>query len=98
MLIAVITFVLVLGLLVFVHELGHFIAARRFGIKVEEFGFGFPPRIAGIKRGDTIYSLNWIPLGGFVKIHGEQGADRNANDSFAAKSAWKRNTLRKLKK
>src|SRR3989344_7791986 len=90
MLIAVITFVLVLGLLVFVHELGHFIAARRFGIKVEEFGFGFPPRIAGIKRGDTIYSLNWIPLGGFVKIHGEQGADRNANDSFAAKSAWKR--------
>ncbi|MFH0873560.1 MAG: RIP metalloprotease RseP [Candidatus Komeilibacteria bacterium] len=90
MLVAVITFIIVLGLLVFVHELGHFMAARRFGIKVEEFGFGFPPRLWGYRRGETIYSLNWIPLGGFVKIHGEQGEDKTASDSFSSKVAWKR--------
>jgi regulator of sigma E protease len=90
MLLTIITFVVILGLLVFVHELGHFAMARRFGIKVDEFGFGFPPRIFGIKKGDTIYSINWIPLGGFVKIKGEGGEDREQQDSFAAKAAWKR--------
>lgn len=58
----------VLSLLIFVHELGHFLAAKRAGIKVEEFGFGYPPRVLGIKIGETIYSLNLIPFGGFVKI------------------------------
>jgi len=67
----VIIFVVVLSLLVFVHEAGHFLAARLFGIGVEEFGFGFPPRAIGWRRGGTIYSLNWIPLGGFVKLKGE---------------------------
>jgi regulator of sigma E protease len=58
-------------LLVFIHELGHFIAAKQAGIRVEEFGFGFPPRMFGIKKGETLYSVNWLPLGGFVRIYGE---------------------------
>ena len=164
---AVIVFVIILGLLIFVHELGHFLTARRNGIKAEEFGFGFPPRIFGIQflsgrekqktmevesiekeivdiksgkneirketitekmrqvvrlidikkwriiwgsrdgddknekkdlqeahqkkfAGSTIYSLNWIPLGGFVKIKGEDGGNKKDQDSFAGKSAWVR--------
>lgn len=90
MILTVITFVVVLSLLVFVHELGHFISAKRAGVKVEEFGFGFPPRLAGIKKGNTIYSINWIPLGGFVKIKGESGEDAKDEDSFAYKKPWKR--------
>ena len=63
--------IIVLSVLVFVHELGHFIAAKASRVRVEEFGIGFPPRIFGIKRGETIYSLNWIPFGGFNKLSGE---------------------------
>lgn len=162
-----IVFILIIGLLIFVHELGHFLTARRNGIKAEEFGFGFPPRIIGFQRvegekfqekmelesvqvektdikighgeeiiretitekmrkvnelvpakkwriiwgsrdgddenekkdlaeasannfkGGTIYSLNWIPLGGFVKIKGENN-DVRGEDSFASKGAWVR--------
>jgi regulator of sigma E protease len=84
-----ITFILVLGLLVFVHELGHFVMARIVGVKVKEFGFGFPPRLWGVRRGGTIYSINWIPLGGFVRLHGEDGEERDAG-SFVAQRAWKR--------
>ncbi|MBI2869786.1 MAG: RIP metalloprotease RseP [Chloroflexi bacterium] len=65
-------FLLMLALLVIVHELGHFFTARAFGVKVEEFGVGFPPRLFSVKRGDTRYSLNAIPLGGFVKLAGEE--------------------------
>ncbi len=75
--------VLILGLLIFVHEGGHFVAAKLSGIKVEEFGMGFPPRIFGIRRGETIYSLNWIPLGGFCKMLGEE--DPSEPRSFASK-------------
>ena len=82
-------FVVVLGLLVFVHELGHFIMAKRAGMKVEEFGFGFPPRLFGVKYKETIYSLNWIPLGGFVKIFGENGETDEAG-SFRSKSFLQR--------
>lgn len=89
-LLTIITFLIILGLLVFVHELGHFVAAKKSGMEVEEFGFGFPPRMFGIKRGGTIYSLNWIPLGGFVKITGEDGSDTQNPNSFAAKPAWQR--------
>lgn len=60
-----------LSLLILVHEAGHFLAAKYFGMKVEEFGFGFPPRIFAKKKGETEYSLNWLPFGGFVKIAGE---------------------------
>jgi regulator of sigma E protease len=86
----IILFILVLSLLVFVHELGHFWMARRMGMKVEEFGFGFPPRLFGVKRKGTLYSINWIPLGGFVKIKGESGDHAADTDSFASKKAWQR--------
>ena len=78
----------VLGLLIFVHEAGHFLTAKYFGIKVTEFGFGFPPRIFGIQRGETTYTLNWIPLGGFVKMVGEE--DPTEERSFARQAVWKR--------
>ncbi|MCI0440707.1 MAG: site-2 protease family protein [Chloroflexi bacterium] len=78
----------VLGFLIFVHELGHFLTAKRFGIKVEEFGFGFPPRIWGFRYGETLYSINWIPLGGFVKMLGEE--DPTHPRSFARQSVLKR--------
>jgi len=83
-LLTIITFVVLLGLLIFVHELGHFLAARRAGMMVEEFGFGFPPRLFGFRRGETTYSLNWIPFGGFVKIRGENGEGADDPRSFAA--------------
>ena len=78
----------ILGFLIFVHELGHFITAKRFGIKVTEFGFGFPPRIVGIRHGETIYSINWIPLGGFVRMVGEE--DPTDPRSFASQTVLKR--------
>ncbi len=90
LIITLIIFLLVLGVLVFFHELGHFIAARKEGVAVEEFGFGFPPRIFGFQRGETIYSLNLIPLGGFVKIRGEDGEGRDDPKSFASKSIFSR--------
>lgn len=65
-------FILILGLLVLIHEFGHFIAAKKSGVLVEEFGVGFPPRLWGKKVGETIYSINAIPLGGFVKVYGEE--------------------------
>lgn len=86
MLITIIVFILVLGLLVLVHEFGHFFVARKLGVAVEEFGLGFPPRIFGIKKGGTLYSLNWIPLGGFCKIKGDEGGDFSEKDSFVSKS------------
>lgn len=125
--ITIIVFILILGLLIFVHEFGHFICARLRGVTVKEFGFGFPPRIFGIQRDkfykrkfvfgnnkskkaaeqknsehsdkfvdsddfseNTIYSLNWIPLGGFVKIYGEEGEGRGDKASFISKKIWER--------
>lgn len=81
----------VLGFLIFVHELGHFLTAKWFRIKVTEFGFGFPPRIFGVRYGETLYSLNWIPLGGFVKMVGEE--DPADPRSFARQSALKRGVV-----
>jgi len=74
MLITIIVFVLLLSVLVLIHEAGHFFVAKKLGIKVEEFGFGFPPRLFGKKIGETIYSINWLPIGGFVKLYGEDEA------------------------
>jgi regulator of sigma E protease len=88
-LITILVFIAILGLLVFVHELGHFVAAKKSGMKVEEFGFGFPPRVFGIKRGETLYSINLVPLGGFVKIVGENG-DTTDPQAFGNKPAWQR--------
>ncbi len=86
----VLLFIVVLAVLVLVHELGHFLTARWFGIDVEEFGFGFPPRIFGVKKGKTLYSLNWIPLGGFVKIKGEDDPNATGPGTFSHKPAWVR--------
>jgi regulator of sigma E protease len=75
--------------LVTLHELGHFLTAKKFGVKVEEFGIGYPPRIVGKKFGGTIYSLNWLPFGAFVKMPGETEASDDP-DSFSKKPVWQR--------
>jgi regulator of sigma E protease len=74
MIITLLVFLLILSVLVLIHELGHFLVAKKFGIKVEEFGYGLPPRAWGKKIGETIYSINWLPIGGFVKLFGEDEA------------------------
>jgi len=112
MLLTIITFVIILGLLVLVHELGHFISAKIFKTKVEEFGFGLPPRLFGFykdKNGkrkwvwgkkfksenapNTVYSLNWVPIGGFVKIKGENQSEIKEPDSFGNKKIWQRSII-----
>jgi len=81
--------VFVIGLLIFFHELGHFLAARAVGVPVEEFGFGYPPRLLKIGEWQgTEITLNWIPFGGFVRPKGE--ADETVEGGMAAASAWKR--------
>ena len=82
-------FIFVLGLLIFAHEFGHFVAARLLKVGVQEFGFGFPPRLWGIKRKGTMYSVNWIPIGGFVRLHGDEGESHDAR-SFLVQRGWKR--------
>lgn len=74
MLSSILVFLVVLSVLILVHEAGHFIAARRAGVWVEEFGVGLPPRLVGKKVGETIYSINLLPFGGFVRLHGENTA------------------------
>lgn len=86
----ILIFLAVLSLLVLVHEIGHFIAAKKSGCDVDEFGIGFPPRIFSFRRGGTLYSINLLPLGGFVKIKGENGDDSPDERSFVSKSyGWK---------
>lgn len=89
---SILVFIIVLSILVMIHEFGHFIAAKRAGIGVEEFGFGLPPRLWGKKVKGTIYSINWLPFGGFVKLVGEDPTDkkRDQKDSFYHKSLWHR--------
>jgi len=91
----VLVFIPVLGLLVFVHELGHFLAAKWAGIRVERFSLGFPPRMIGKKIGDTDYCISWIPLGGYVKMAGMIDESMDAEiegkpDEFMSKPIWKR--------
>ena len=88
MLTSIIVFVLVLSILILAHEIGHFLAARKMGIWVEEFGIGYPPKIWGKKIGETIYSVNLLPLGGFVRLHGEQTEEgvTKPNAAFVNKS------------
>ncbi len=94
----ILLFLGVLVVLIVVHELGHFLAAKMFGIKVEEFGIGYPPRALTIgKIGETVYSLNWLPFGGFVKIFGEGlGEDVSLKDQKRAlinQAKWKQATV-----
>jgi regulator of sigma E protease len=102
----VLIFLLVLSVLVLVHEAGHYFAARFFGVKAEEFGYGFPPRAIGIVKTaqgwkqvsgrdrafykNTIWSLNWLPLGGFVRLKGESGDGEGEPDSFLTKPGWQK--------
>jgi regulator of sigma E protease len=79
----------ILGVLIFVHEVGHFVAARMCGVKVEEFGIGIPPRMFGFTRKGVLWSINWIPFGGFVRVKGEDGADMDP-DSMNAQPPAKR--------
>lgn len=90
----IILFLIVLAVLILVHEFGHFYAAKKCGVRVDEFGLGFPPKIWSWKRGETIYSLNAIPFGGFVKIFGESPNDESISGpdrarSFVHKPRWK---------
>jgi regulator of sigma E protease len=89
----IVIFIVILAILILSHEFGHFIVAKRAGVRVDEFGLGFPPRLFGWKKGETIYSINIIPFGGFVKIFGENpdeesisGPDRER--SLIAKPKW----------
>ncbi len=79
---SIVLFIIILGVLVFVHELGHFVSAKKFGIRVDEFALGFPPRLISKKIGETDYSLNLVPIGGYVKIYGE---NPDEDDSRGAK-------------
>ncbi len=107
-LITIVAFIVILSVLVLIHELGHFLVAKKLGIKVEEFGFGFPPRIIGNNIGETLYSINLLPVGGFVKLYGEDdaggGSVKNANlesripnnqlrRAFYARPVWQRFTV-----
>ena len=97
-LITIIAFLVIFSILILVHECGHFIMARKAGIKVEEFGIGLPPRAKKLfkdKKG-TIYSLNWIPFGGYVRMYGEDSTDPKIikdNKSFASKSLGRRTSV-----
>ncbi len=89
---SVLAFLFVLGVLVFVHELGHFLAARRIGVRVLTFSLGFGPKLLKFTRGDTEYCISAIPLGGYVKMAGESPEDprSGASDEFMSKSKWER--------
>ncbi|OGI74402.1 hypothetical protein A3D42_00125 [Candidatus Nomurabacteria bacterium RIFCSPHIGHO2_02_FULL_41_18] len=97
----ILIFFIILLILVLVHEFGHFFAAKKFGIRVDEFGFGFPPKLFGIKKGETEYTFNLFPIGGFVKIFGENpneaedlealpplGGKASKSGSFSFKPKW----------
>lgn len=103
---SIVFFLIVLSVLVLIHEAGHYMAARLFKVKADEFGYGFPPRLVGFVKEHgrwkrvgsrdrdvypgTIWSINWLPLGGFVRIKGEQPGDEGGPDSFHAKPIWQR--------
>ncbi len=112
MFITILAFIIILGVLVLAHELGHFATARIFKTKVHEFGFGFPPRVVGIYKDEnkkkkivwgkkfkaelapnTVYSLNLIPIGGFVQIKGENATEIKEPDSFGSKKIWQRTIM-----
>ena len=88
----VLAFAFVLGVLVFVHELGHFLAAKRVGIRVLKFQLGFNPTIWSVKRGDTEYGIGALPLGGYVKMAGESAEEERTGqqDEFLSKNKWQR--------
>ncbi|MBI2430966.1 MAG: site-2 protease family protein [Candidatus Levybacteria bacterium] len=90
----ILIFVIALSILVIVHEFGHYFAAKFTGVKVEEFGLGLPPMIWGKKIGQTIWSLNWLPIGGFCKLEGESPEDtKKSTTSFMYKNPWQKGLI-----
>ena len=92
----IITLLITFGILIFVHELGHFLVAKRSGVKVERFSLGFPPKMIGKKIGDTEYCISWIPLGGYVKMAGENPDEEKEKwepFEFLGKPAWQRGLI-----
>ena len=89
---SIFAFLFVIGVLVFVHELGHFMAARRIGVRVLTFSLGFGPKLLKFTRGDTEYCVSAIPLGGYVKMAGENPDDQRtgSEDEFLSKTKWER--------
>ncbi len=83
-----------LSILILIHELGHFLTAKFFGVEVEEFGLGFPPRLFSKRFGETTYSINFLPFGGFVKISGEDGSGKPPTKrSFVSQPVWRRSAI-----
>ena len=92
---SIIAFLIIFSVLILIHEAGHYFAAKKMGVKVEEFGFGLPPRVWGFKpkKSDTLFSINAIPFGGFVRLYGEDKFDSKAlksNESYVSKSPWQK--------
>jgi len=95
--VTILSFVLVIGIVICVHELGHFLAAKAVGIRVERFSLGYPPRMIGKKVGDTDYCISWLPLGGYVKMAGmiDESLENpekitGAADEFMSKRSWQK--------
>ena len=93
MILILITAFISLVSLIILHELGHFLFAKKLGVKVEEFGLGYPPRIWGKKIGETLYSLNLLPLGGFVRIYGQEAPIKGDHQSFSEKPFWQKSLI-----
>jgi regulator of sigma E protease len=96
--VTILSFIVVLGIIVFVHELGHFLAAKSVGIRVETFSLGYPPKMIGKKYGETEYRLSWIPLGGYVKMSGmiDEGGGGESTLTGAPWEFASKNPLQKL--
>lgn len=94
-LLSILAFLVIFSLLILIHEFGHFYSAKKFGVKVEEFGLGMPPKVWGYKpqKSETVYTINAIPFGGFVRLYGEDSHNQKAlkdKRSFASKPVWQR--------
>jgi len=92
MLLTIIAFLIILSVLVVVHEFGHFVSAKYFGVRVLEFGIGFPPRASLLhtSKDGVKWTLNWLPIGGFVNLKGQDGESKDHPDSFSHQAPWKR--------
>src|SRR5574337_1412185 len=82
--------IIAFGVMIFGHELGHFLVAKRVGITVQAFALGFGPKLVGLQRGETLYAVNLVPFGGYVKLAGEDLGDSGGPNTFRAKSVWQR--------
>jgi len=89
--------IVIISIIILVHELGHFIVAKLVGVKVEEFGIGYPPRLWGKKIKETIYSINALPFGGFVRLFGEEEHDKKKvseqKHAFYSKNRWQKSLI-----